>query len=265
MQVTREARGAVQGQGETVTGTGIGGLQAVIFDVDGTLADTERDGHRPAFNEAFTRHGLDLDWDVDHYGSLLKITGGHRRVAADLKERGWDHDDADAVALDVHRTKTALFVDRVKAGAFDPRPGLTTFVDGLVAAGIRIAVATTGRRDWAVPLVRHLVGDVVEVMITGDEVERLKPDPEAYLLALQGLGLDAAAALALEDSGVGTQASNGAGLATIVVTNGYTAAQDFTGAALVLPGYDEGTAQGDAGPLTAQRAIDVHAAWWSDR
>lgn len=266
----RRKRVAVQGTGAdaaaaATTTVGTGRLEAVIFDVDGTLADTERDGHRPAFNEAFRRHGVDLDWDVDHYGSLLRITGGHRRVAADLKDRGWDPDDADHVALDIHKTKTALFVERVKSGAFDPRPGLTEFVGGLVDAGIRIAVATTGRRDWAVPLVRHLIGDVVEVMITGDEVERLKPDPEAYVLALQGLGLDASAALALEDSGVGATAATGAGLATIVVTNGYTATQDFSAAALVLPGYDEGAAQGDAGPLTAQRAIDVHAAWWRDR
>ncbi|GAY08868.1 hypothetical protein TOK_2824 [Pseudonocardia sp. N23] len=259
----------MQGSDDAAAGTptvGSGRLQAVIFDVDGTLADTERDGHRPAFNEAFDRHGIDLDWDVEHYGSLLRITGGHRRVAADLKDRGWDPDEADRVALEIHKTKTALFVERVNAGAFDPRPGLTEFVDGLVEAGIRIAVATTGRRDWAVPLVRHLIGDVVEVMITGDEVTRLKPDPEAYLLALQGLGLDASSAVALEDSAVGTAAAAGAGLATIVVTNGYTVGQDFSAAAMVLPGYDEGSAdgtvQGDLGPLTAQRAIDLHAAWW---
>jgi len=230
-------------------------LRAVVFDVDGTLADTERDGHRIAFNEAFAVHGLDLDWDVEHYGALLAITGGRRRVAADLRDRGWDEAEADRVAGEVHRTKTRLFVERVEAGAFDPRPGLTTFVDGLVAAGVRIAVATTGRRDWAAPLVRHLIGDVVEVMVTGDEVTRLKPDPEAYALALKGLGLDASDVLAVEDSEVGLAAATGAGLATIVVTNGYTAAQDFSAAALVLPGYAEG-----AEPLTAQRAIAVHAA-----
>lgn len=230
-------------------------LEAVIFDVDGTLADTERDGHRPAFNEAFAAHELDVEWDVEHYGALLRITGGHRRVAADLRDRGWEPADADRVALEVHRTKTALFVERVKAGAFEPRPGLTAFVDGLVAAGVRIAVATTGRRDWAVPLVRHLLGDVVEVTVTGDEVSRLKPDPEAYTLALEALGVDATDALAVEDSQVGLAAATGTGLATVVVTNGYTAHQDLSAAALVLDGYD-----GDrSGPLTAQRVLDLHA------
>jgi HAD superfamily hydrolase (TIGR01509 family) len=247
--------------GLTTSGAGAGEhrLKAVIFDVDGTLADTERDGHRPAFNEAFVQHGLDLDWDVEHYGRLLAITGGHRRVAADLRERGYADDEADRIAQEIHRTKTALFVERVKSGAFDARPGLTEFVDGLVRAGVRIAVATTGRRDWAVPLVQSLLGDVVEVMVTGDEVTRLKPDPEAYQLALQGLGLEARDALAVEDSGVGLTAAAGAGLATVVVTNGYTAGQDFTGAAVVLPGYD------GPQPLSAERALAVHDDWWTER
>jgi HAD superfamily hydrolase (TIGR01509 family) len=254
----------VRGTGESDLSTiepGSGGrrLQAVIFDVDGTLADTEREGHRPAFNEAFVQHGLDIEWDPEHYGRLLEITGGRRRVAADLRERGYGEDEADRIAAEVHKTKTALFVERVIAGRFPARPGVTDLVDGLVAAGVRIAVATTGRRDWALPLVTGLLGDVVEVMITGDEVTRLKPDPEAYLLALAGLGLDASAALAVEDSAVGLTAAAAAGLATVVVTNGYTAGQDFGAAAALLPAYD-----GEQ-PLTAEACVAVHDNWWTDR
>lgn len=233
-------------------------LRAVIFDVDGTLADTERDGHRPAFNEAFAEHGVDVEWGVAEYGRLLAITGGSRRIAADLRARGIGDGAADELAARVHRTKTALFTARVASGAIVARPGLPELVADLTAAGIRLAVATTGRRSWVEPLVDRLLGgDAVEVIVTGDDVAELKPDPEVYLRALAGLGLPASDALAVEDSAVGLHAATAAGLATVVVTNSYTADQDFTGAAAVLPGY--------AGPepLRAERCRALHRRWWT--
>jgi beta-phosphoglucomutase-like phosphatase (HAD superfamily) len=115
-------------------------LSAVIFDVDGTLADTERDGHRPAFNEAFAIHGLDISWNAEEYGRLLKITGGRRRIAADLRERGFG-DAADDLAADIHQTKTALFRERILAdqdfsGAAIVRAGFDG-IEPLVAASCR--------------------------------------------------------------------------------------------------------------------------------
>jgi HAD superfamily hydrolase (TIGR01509 family) len=232
-------------------------LRAVIFDVDGTLADTERDGHRPAFNAAFAEHGLDVEWGVAEYGRLLAITGGSRRIAADLRARGLG-DEADELAARVHRTKTALFTERVTIGAIVARPGLPELVADLAAAGIRLAVATTGRRSWVQPLVDRLLGAYpVEVVVTGDDVAELKPDPEVYLRALAGLGLPASDALAVEDSAVGLHAATAAGLATVVVTNGYTADQDFAGAAAVLPGYD------GPEPLRAERCRALHRRWWT--
>ncbi len=234
-------------------------LAAVIFDVDGTLADTERDGHRPAFNAAFEAHGLDVRWDPDHYGRLLKITGGDRRIAADLRERGFG-EDAETIAGDVHKTKTGLFRQAILDGGIDARPGLTNLVGSLREAGIRIAVATTGRRAWVEPLVRHLLGEgVVEVMVTGDDVTNLKPDPEAYLLALDQLGIRPEQALAVEDSANGLQAALGAGLATVVVTNDYTHDQDFTGAAVVFDGYE------GAEPLNAELCRRIHRQFWTNR
>lgn len=213
-------------------------LRAVIFDVDGTLADTERNGHRLAFNDAFARHGLDIIWSPEVYGRLLAITGGRRRITHDLRERGFGS-CAGRLADDVHRTKTTMFTERVLNGEISGRPGLSELVADLRESGVRVAIATTGRRRWVEPLVRHVVGaGIAEVIVTGDDVERLKPDPEAYLTAVDRLGLAPEEVLAVEDSAVGLRAALAAGLATLVVTNGYTVDQDFTGAAAVRPGFD---------------------------
>jgi HAD superfamily hydrolase (TIGR01509 family) len=236
--------------------TDIHALDAVIFDVDGTLADTERDGHRVAFNAAFASHGVDVTWDPNEYGRLLKITGGRHRIAADLRARGFG-EAADQLAVDVHRTKTALVRDRVLAGGIVARAGVADLVSGLHATGVRVAVATTGRRAWVEPLVRHLLGDgIVEVMVTGDDVSRLKPHPEVYQLALRELEVPPEATLAVEDSEVGLQAALGAGLATVLITNRYTADQDFSGAAAVLPAFD-GPAR-----LTAELCRWLHHRYW---
>jgi HAD superfamily hydrolase (TIGR01509 family) len=224
--------------------------QAVVFDVDGTLAETERDGHRVAFNEAFAAEGVDLHWDVERYRALLAVTGGRERVAHALREQGTP--DADAVAARVHRTKTELFVDVVRRGEIDPRPGVRDLVGDLHAHGVRVAVATTGRRAWVEPLVAHLLGaDAVEITVCGDDVATLKPDPEAYLLALRRLGLDAAGVVAVEDSGPGLAAARAAGLVTVVVTNPDTAHHDVGDAAVVREAFDRPT------PLTAAALGDV--------
>ena len=234
-------------------------LAAVIFDVDGTLAETERDGHRPAFNAAFAAHGLDITWGVLEYGRLLKITGGKRRIAADLRARGFG-EEIDELAGGIHTTKTALFRDRIVAGDVLPRPGLLSLVKSLVEEGIRIAVATTGRRAWVEPLVTRLLGDgIVETVVTGDDVVRLKPDPEVYLRALNQLGVSPESALAIEDSELGLHAAAAAGLATVVVTTDYTAAQDFAGAAMVRSSYD------GIDPLLAASCRRIHREWWTAR
>jgi HAD superfamily hydrolase (TIGR01509 family) len=232
-------------------------LQAVIFDVDGTLADTERNGHRLAFNDAFAKHGLDIVWTPEVYGRLLAIAGGRRRITHDLRARGFGT-RAGRLAEDVHRTKTALFTMRVLNGAICARPGLSKLIVDLHRSGVRVAIATTGRRRWVEPLVRHVVGDgVAEVIVTGDDVDRLKPDPEAYVTALQRLALPPESVLAVEDSAIGLRAARSAGLATLVVTNGYTVDQDFTGAAAVRPGFDQ------PGQLLAEGCREVHRRWWA--
>jgi HAD superfamily hydrolase (TIGR01509 family) len=235
------------------------GPAAVVFDVDGTLAETERDGHRIAFNEAFVRHGLDITWEAQEYGELLRTAGGRERLAGYLHAHGFGP-AAEGIAAEVHRTKTLLFREQVLAGGLAPRPGVLELVDGLVRGGVRIAVATTGRRSWAEPLVRRLLGSgVVEVLVTGDDVGQLKPDPEVYLRALRALRIPAEHALAVEDSAVGLRAASRAGLATVVVTNPYTADQDFRGAAAVLPAFDRPQ------PLSAAHCVALHRHWWAER
>lgn len=244
-------------------------LRAVVFDVDGTLAETERDGHLVAFNEAFAAHLLPYRWDVAEYGVLLSTTGGRARLRRYLLSRGHT-DDADALATELHRTKTELFREWVHSDRSVLRPGVAELVEGLRAAGIAVAVATTGSRAWVLPLLRrHLpgpgrFGTVFAAVVTGDDVEHLKPDPEAYLSALAQLGVSAAEALAVEDSAPGLAAAVNAGLGCLVVSSEYNRRQVFPGALAVVTDYEPGGELAPGTPpfladgVTAQALVALH-------
>lgn len=247
-------------------------LEAVVFDVDGTLAETERDGHRVAFNAAFKRHRLPFHWSVEEYGDLLAVTGGRRRLEVFLESNGVD--DAEEVAAEVHRTKTTMFARWIRLGiGFKARPGVEALLAGLRAKGVRLAVASTGRRDWVEPVLCGLFADkLFEVVVTGDDVHRLKPDPEGYLLALDRLGVPPERALAVEDSPPGLAAASAAGLACVVVASAYNLGADFRGASAVVDGYLPGGGE-PSGPaascvaegVTAEALRCVHAAAFDDR
>ena len=215
-------------------------LDAVIFDVDGTLVDSERDGHRVAFNLAFEEFGLPYRWSVEEYGRLLRTTGGQRRIDGYLAEQGVDEAERQRLAPALHTRKTAIMSALVEEGRVAVRPGARRLLEELAAGGVPLAVATTGSRGWVEALLERLLAGVTwDVIVCGDEVSARKPDPEAFTTALEKLGSSPGRTAVVEDSYEGLEAATAAGLASAVVVNGYTRDHDLSGAALVLDGFGE--------------------------
>ncbi|MDF1717690.1 MAG: HAD family hydrolase [Antarcticimicrobium sp.] len=209
---------------------------ALIFDVDGTLAETE-EAHRRAFNETFSEAGLDWHWSRETYADLLRTTGGKERMRVWRAAMGDGPTDDEIPAL--HRSKTARYGDILASGGLALRPGVAELVATACARGQRLAVATTTNTPnvealcqacWTQPADR-----VFDVIAAGDEVAAKKPAPDVYLLALERLGLRPADAVALEDSRNGVLSARAAGLPVIVTPSAYTAGDDFTGAQAVIP------------------------------
>jgi beta-phosphoglucomutase-like phosphatase (HAD superfamily) len=231
-------------------------LDAVIFDLDGALADVERDGQRLAFNAAFAEHGLDISWTVEEYGRLICIADEQRRIASALRRRGFGRVSAE-IAAHVYRTKNDLFEQSVLDGDVIPRAGLDDLVNSLYFAAVPVAVVSTGARKWVDPLVRQLIGDgIAETIITPDDLTRPGREPDLHGYALWELGLGPESALAVAGTPRGLRAARAAKLATLVVTTGYTAGADFTGAAAVRSGYDE---------LLASGCEALHRRWQTGR
>jgi HAD superfamily hydrolase (TIGR01509 family) len=228
---------------------GIQTLQAVIFDVDGTLAETERDGHRPAFNAAFREFGLDWDWDVPLYGELLAVTGGKERMRAycqKYRPEFLTRADADAVIAELHKAKTRHYVAFMERGEIPPRTGVVRLIKELQAAGVRLAIATTTTPANVDALLAHTLNELpagtFEVIGAGDIVPAKKPAPDIYTWVLDKMGLPASACLAVEDSRNGVLAARGADLPVLVAESSYTVGEDFTGAVAVLSDLGEPTA-----------------------
>lgn len=243
-------------------------LQALILDVDGTLADTE-ETHRQAFNTAFRMHSLDWVWGNARYADLLQVTGGKERIAHHIDSL----DIAPAAKARlvgmiplIHRTKTSLFAEFMRFGRLQPRPGIQRLIGEARANGIRVAIASTTSAANVDALITTIFGAIFgasfgrdalqwfSVIATGDVVARKKPAPDIYRLALDGLGLAPWQAIAIEDSQIGVEAATAAGLVTIATPTRWTAAQNFDAADLVLASLGD-----PDDPLAARDACRIGA------
>jgi HAD superfamily hydrolase (TIGR01509 family) len=209
--------------------------------VDGTLADTERDGHRVAFNRAFAAAGLDWVWDVPLYGELLAVTGGKERIRHYVERYRADYRrpaDFDDLIVRLHAAKTQYFTRLVADAGIPLRPGVRRLLDEARRAGVRLAIATTTTPENVSALLRHALAPDAEgwfdVIGAGDVVPAKKPAPDIYLYVLERLGLPTAECVAFEDSENGLRSALAAGVTTVVTVNDYTRNHDFRGAALVL-------------------------------
>ncbi|MFN3867765.1 MAG: HAD-IA family hydrolase [Hyphomicrobiaceae bacterium] len=238
-------------------------LQALIFDVDGTLAETE-EVHRAAFNAVFDEMGLGWHWDRPMYGRLLDVTGGKERIthfiATEQPPRVPQSDGgsmADAIAA-MHRRKTDIYNQMVASGGLQLRPGVEAVVRAAKQAGVRLAIATTTSLPNVESLLSATLGSdgiaMFEAIAAGDMVAKKKPAPDVFLLALEKLALPARACLALEDSLNGLHSAQAAGLSTFITRSAYTAHQDFKGALAVRDTLGE-LGESGADIIAALRAL----------
>ncbi|HEY6133268.1 MAG TPA: HAD-IA family hydrolase [Rubrivivax sp.] len=220
-------------------------LRALLWDVDGTVAETEAQGHRLAFNAAFEAWGLPWRWSVAQYGEWLHVTGGRERLLAymaGLDDAPGAATEREALARGLHRLKNELYADLVAKGGIAARPGVRRLMDECRQACVALAVATTTSSVNVEALFRSLFGAGwragFAAVVCAEDAPVKKPDPQAYLLALERLGLRADEAFALEDSPNGLQAALAAGVRTGITRSAYFMEADFSGAALVCDDLD---------------------------
>jgi HAD superfamily hydrolase (TIGR01509 family) len=239
-------------------------VTALVFDCDGVLADTERYGHLPAFNQTFEEFGLPVRWSEEEYGRKLEIAGGKERMASLLtedfvREQGLpaDAEEQTSMLADWHKRKTALYTEMVAEGRLPGRPGVARIVGEALDAGWDLAVASTSAEPSVRAVLEHVVGADraarFALVLAGDVVEKKKPASDIYLLAMERLGTDPTETLVIEDSRNGLLSAVGAGLTCVVTVNGYTEQEDFSEAVLVVSSL--GDPDGEATRVLAARGV----------
>jgi len=216
--------------------------QALIFDVDGTLAETE-EVHRQAFNAAFVRAGLDWCWGRSVYKDLLRVTGGKERIRAFDRLRGGASVLSDAEIVELHQIKTTVYAESIASGGCPLRPGVEALLSAARTRGQRLAIATTTSRGNIDALLGATLGkhweDWFATIVAGDEVSKKKPAPDVYLEVLSRLNLSASECLAIEDSENGLVAASGAGIPVLISRSAYFRDDDFSAAVLAVDDLSE--------------------------
>ncbi len=217
-------------------------IKSILWDVDGTLAETERDGHLKAFNQAFEALGLPWRWSEQRYGKLLAIAGGRERLLHDMQHRGHapaHPQERHALAERVHHLKNELYARIVAGGNFPLREGVRELLDDCERARMRMGIVTTTSRSNVEVLLRTQLGKDWEskfaAVVCAHEAPQKKPHPQAYLLALDALKLRPHEAVALEDAEAGVEAAHAAGVPVIVMRSHYFAAVESQGALAAGP------------------------------
>lgn len=221
-------------------------LKALLWDVDGTLAETERDGHRVAFNRAFEAFGLPWRWGVEHYGELLTVTGGRERLLHDM---AWRTDapvlpsEREELARALHQRKNAIYAEIVAAGGVRLRSGVPELLDECRSRDVRLAITTTTSRSNVAALLHANLGPAwpawFAVLVCGEDVRAKKPDPEVFTAALRQLGIGPLRSLAIEDSPGGVAAARAAHVPVVVTRSAYFETATVEGAVAVGPGLDQ--------------------------
>jgi HAD superfamily hydrolase (TIGR01509 family) len=219
-------------------------IKAAFFDQDGVIIDTERDGHRVSFNMTFKEYGFTDEWDVDYYHELLQIAGGKERMKHHWKTKGFSRplteEEIDSLVKEMHKRKTAIFVELIESGKLPLRPGIRRFMHELMEAGIKIGVCTTSNEQAAKAITEKILSDIkFDIVLAGDVVRNKKPDPEIYNLALSMLELQPEECFVIEDSKNGVKAAKAACMKTIVTTNGYTEKEDVEAGDVIVSSLGE--------------------------
>jgi HAD superfamily hydrolase (TIGR01509 family) len=215
-------------------------LKALIFDCDGVLVDTERDGHRVAFNQAFKETQAGVEWSVELYGQLLKIAGGKERMCAYFDKEGWPEkvENKDEFIKKLHKLKTDKFMKIIEDGQLPLRSGIKRLIDEAIADNIALAVSSTSNERAVNLVVDKMLGRERKrkfcSILAGDVVAKKKPDPEIYNLTQKRLGIAPAECMVIEDSRNGLLAAKQAGMNCLITISCYTDNEDFTEADKVV-------------------------------
>ena len=231
-------------------------IKAIFFDQDGVIIDTEKDGHRVAFNDMFREFGYDFQWDVETYHKLLRVSGGKERMRQYFTEKGLftdlTADEMTAFLLKLHKRKTEIFVGLIESGKLPLRPGIKRLMLEGRAAGLTLGVCTTANERSANAIAKGMLGDIdFAFVLAGDIVKKKKPDPEIYRMALGKTGYSPAECIVIEDSRTGVQAAKGAGLRSVATTNVYTESEDLSDADIVVTSL--GDPDGEKGVLKSAK------------